>query len=103
MRTKMDPQEIEKQLQVLNSKITNKWLLSNDRLKKEFKFKDFNEALNFMVRVGRHAEDLDHHPDWCNAYDIVSIELTTHSAGGITQLDLSLASRIEEEFIPVRS
>jgi len=95
----MDQQEIEKQLQVLNSKINNKWLLSNDRITKEFKFRDFNEALNFMVRVGRHAEDLDHHPEWCNVYDIVSIELTTHSAGGITELDFSLASRIEDEFI----
>jgi len=95
----MDQQEIEKQLQVLNSKINNKWLLSNDRITKAFKFRDFNEALNFMVRVGRHAEDLDHHPEWCNVYDIVSIELTTHSAGGITELDFSLASRIEDEFI----
>ncbi|NNJ91328.1 MAG: 4a-hydroxytetrahydrobiopterin dehydratase [Gammaproteobacteria bacterium] len=102
MCNRMDQQEIEKQLQVLNSKINNKWLLSNDRIKKEFKFRDFNEALNFMVRVGRHAEDLDHHPDWCNVYDIVSIELTTHSAKGITELDLSLASRIEEESILAR-
>ena len=99
---RMDQQEIQNQLQLLNSKMQNKWLLSNDRIKKEFKFRDFNEALNFMVRVGRHAEDLDHHPDWCNVYDIVSIELTTHTAGGITELDFSLASRIEEEFIQVR-
>ena len=98
MSNRMNQQDIAKQLQLLNSKIGNKWLLSNDRIKKEFKFSDFNEALSFMVSVGRHAEELDHHPEWCNVYNRVSIELTTHSAGGISELDFNLASRIEEVF-----
>lgn len=98
MSNRMNQQDIAKHLQVLNSTLGNKWILSNDRIKKEFKFSDFNEALNFMVKVGRHAEELDHHPEWCNVYNRVSIVLTTHSAGGITELDFNLATRIEGEF-----
>ncbi len=103
MSSRMNQKDIEKQLRELNSKIKNKWAYSEDRIKKEFKFDDFNEALDFMVNVGRHAEELDHHPDWCNVYNKVSIELTTHSAGGITDLDFTLASKIEEEFDSTRS
>lgn len=95
-------QDIARKLQTLNDRTGDKWILSNDRIIKEFKFADFTEALNFMVRVGRHAEELDHHPEWCNVYNRVSIELTTHSAGGITDLDFDLASRIETEFNLVR-
>ena len=94
MSSLLNEQSIDKKLQALNSS----WQLSGDRIKQEFKFKDFNEALYFMVRVGRHAEALNHHPEWCNVYNRVSIELTTHSAGGLTDLDFSLAGRIEDEF-----
>ena len=94
----MNQQDVAKQLQILNANIEKKWFLSNDRIKKDFKFSGFKEALNFMVRVGHHAEELDHHPEWCNVYNSVSIELTTHSAGGITEHDFSLASKIEGEF-----
>ena len=95
----MEQKEIEKQLQVLNSRNSQHWRVSDSRIKKQFNFKNFQQALDFMVRVGRHAEQLNHHPDWCNAYDKVSIELTTHSAGGITALDFDLARRIEEEYM----
>ena len=99
MNNPMNQQKINDKLEILNNSIQEKWLLSDDRIMKEFKFTDFNEAMDFMVRVGRHAEELDHHPDWCNAYNRVSIALTTHSANGITELDFDLALRIEQECI----
>lgn len=98
MNNQINQQEVAESLHRLNTRLDNKWVLASNRIKKEFKFNNFSEALDFMVRVGRHAEDLDHHPEWCNVYNRVTIELTTHSAGGITDLDFNLASKIEEEY-----
>ncbi len=58
-------------------------------------FADFSEAWGFMCRVALAAEAMDHHPDWSNGYRTVDIALTTHSAGGVTKLDLDLAARID--------
>ena len=98
MNKKMNPQDIARQLHSLNNGTSSKWFLSNDRIKKAFSFTDFKQALDFMVNVGHYAEKLDHHPEWCNRYNKVSIELTTHSAGGITDMDFRLAAKIEEVF-----
>ena len=98
MSNKMNPQDVAEQLQVLNRETNHQWLLSEDRIKKEFRFNDFKQAMNFMVDVGHYAEKLDHHPEWCNRHNKVSIELTTHSAGGITDMDFRLAAKIEEVF-----
>ena len=70
------------------------WTRVGDRLRVELTFADFAEALGFMVRVGVVAEKLNHHPEWSNIYNRVTIELTTHDAGGITGRDLELAERI---------
>ncbi|MDB5546580.1 MAG: 4a-hydroxytetrahydrobiopterin dehydratase [Tardiphaga sp.] len=61
-------------------------------LAKTFSFKDFNEAFGFMARVALIAEKIDHHPNWCNAYKTVKVELSTHDAGGVTRLDVELAT-----------
>jgi 4a-hydroxytetrahydrobiopterin dehydratase len=67
---------------------------SPDTLKKEFKFKTFTQAWGFMSQVALIAEKMDHHPDWSNSYNRVTISLTTHDAGGLSELDLKLAKLI---------
>ncbi|NLF67222.1 MAG: 4a-hydroxytetrahydrobiopterin dehydratase [Chloroflexi bacterium] len=71
------------------------WSLDDGKLHKSFKFKDFGAALGWMVRVGLEAEKLDHHPDWCNAYNRVDVHLLTHSAGALTELDVKLAKKMD--------
>ena len=63
-------------------------------LVRHFKFADFSAAFAFMTRVALAAEKLDHHPEWSNVYNRVEIALTTHSAGGISALDVDLATAI---------
>lgn len=67
-----------------------------DAISHEFKFKDFSEAFGFMTRVALAAQQADHHPDWSNSYNKVSIALSTHSAGGLTARDFALAAAIDK-------
>jgi 4a-hydroxytetrahydrobiopterin dehydratase len=67
------------------------WELREGRLHREFRFRDFRAAFAFMTRCALAAEALDHHPDWCNVYNRVAVDLVTHDAGGVTSLDLELA------------
>jgi 4a-hydroxytetrahydrobiopterin dehydratase len=60
-------------------------------IRRHFAFADFAQAFAFMTRVALAAEKLDHHPDWSNAWNKVDVALSTHSAGGVTALDLALA------------
>ena len=71
------------------------WDGQSNALRKSFRFADFSAAFGFMARVALAAEKADHHPDWSNAWNMVEIALSTHSAGGVTRLDLDLAARIE--------
>jgi 4a-hydroxytetrahydrobiopterin dehydratase len=71
------------------------WSVANGKLHREFAFDDFAAAFAFMTRVAVLAEDRDHHPDWSNVYNRVTIDLHTHDAGGITEKDCELASAIE--------
>lgn len=72
------------------------WKYGENKIKKEFKFKDFSEALAFLVRVGLAAEKQVHHPTIFNVYNTVKIELNTHDAGDkVTQKDVDLAKAIE--------
>jgi 4a-hydroxytetrahydrobiopterin dehydratase len=59
-------------------------------------FKDFNAAFGFMTRVALLADKMDHHPEWSNVYNRVSVVLTTHDAGGVTELDIKMARFIDE-------
>lgn len=70
-----------------------------DAISHDFKFKNFSEAFAFMTRVALAAEKLDHHPEWSNVYNKVTITLTTHSAGGLTDKDMKLAERIDRVMI----
>jgi 4a-hydroxytetrahydrobiopterin dehydratase len=62
-----------------------------DAIAKKFVFKNFSEAFGFMTRVALLAEKLDHHPEWFNVYKTVDVTLSTHDAGGLTELDVKLA------------
>jgi 4a-hydroxytetrahydrobiopterin dehydratase len=66
-----------------------------DTISRDFKFKDFSEAFGFMTRVALLAQAADHHPEWRNVYNKVSITLTTHDAGGLTARDVALATAID--------
>jgi len=70
------------------------WCFGNGRLRREFRFTDFNAAFGFLTRVALVAERMDHHPEWSNVYNRVTIELATHDVGGLTELDFELASAI---------
>lgn len=89
---RLDPAALREGLATLDG-----WALADDgtSIGKRFGFKNFSEAFAFMTRVALAAETLDHHPEWSNVYNKVDIRLTTHSAGGLTELDLKLARTID--------
>ena len=66
-----------------------------DAIARSFTFKDFSAAFGFMTRVALSAEKYDHHPEWSNVWNRVEITLSTHDAGGLTRLDVTLAKAIE--------
>jgi 4a-hydroxytetrahydrobiopterin dehydratase len=72
------------------------WTLAGDRLHREFRFRDFVEAVGFMASAALVIQVMDHHPEWSNVYQRVTIDLTTHSAGGVTALDIELAGKLNE-------
>lgn len=67
------------------------WNVVNKKLHKEFQFESFNQAFGFMTRAAMEIEKMNHHPEWFNVYNRITIELTTHDAGGITKNDVNLA------------
>jgi 4a-hydroxytetrahydrobiopterin dehydratase len=81
------------------SKYLEGWTFKKGVIKRDFVFGNFIEAFSFMTAVALEAEKADHHPEWSNVYNKVSIALSTHSAGGITQMDFDLASRIDMVFV----
>ena len=67
-----------------------------DAVCREFEFEDFSEAWGFMARVALIADSRDHHPEWSNVYNKVTIELTTHDAGGLSLKDVNMAKAIDK-------
>lgn len=73
------------------------WKENNNKLEKTFKFKDFSQAFAFMTRVAMLSEQMNHHPEFTNTYNVVKISLSTHDAGNkITEKDRKLAVKIDE-------
>jgi 4a-hydroxytetrahydrobiopterin dehydratase len=66
-----------------------------DAITKKFVFKDFKQAFAFMTKVADVAEELNHHPEWFNVYKTVDVTLSTHDAGGLTELDVKLAEAMD--------
>ncbi len=78
------------------------WTFEENAISRDFEFKNFVEAFTFMTAIAFEAEKLNHHPDWSNSFNKVSISLTNHEAGGVTQLDFELAGIADEIFIGSR-
>lgn len=64
---------------------------NRDAIHRSFKFNDFNAAFGFMTRCALKADQMDHHPEWCNVYNRVDVTLSTHDADGVTDRDVALA------------
>ena len=88
--------QIERNDELL-SLLNNDWKIvdNRDAISKKFKFKSFIQAFSWMTSVAIIAEKMDHHPEWANVYSTVEVTLTTHSAGGLTKLDLALAGKMD--------
>jgi 4a-hydroxytetrahydrobiopterin dehydratase len=70
------------------------WSVEGGKLHREFRFGDFSEAFGFMARAALAAESMNHHPEWFNVWSRVVVDLQTHDAGGLTELDFELARRM---------
>jgi 4a-hydroxytetrahydrobiopterin dehydratase len=90
-RKKLSPAEIQSGLPKLAG-----WQLKDDKLHKTFQFDTFADAFAFMTKIALAAEKLDHHPDWCNVYNKVTVDLSTHDLGGISGYDFELARIMNE-------
>ena len=90
-RSKLSEQEVSANLAKLPG-----WTIKEGALHREFEFADFIQAFAFMTKVALAAQAMDHHPDWSNAYNKVTIDLITHSAGGLTANDFDLATKIHK-------
>lgn len=89
MADKLTDSEVEEAIADLDG-----WKLEYGKLDRKFKFATFVQAFSFMTSVAMEAEKMNHHPEWFNVYNKVSVQLVTHDAGGITQLDIDLARKM---------
>lgn len=88
---KLEQHELQSALQRLRG-----WSIQNQKLHRDFKFSDFAHAFGFMATAAVLIEKRNHHPEWLNVYNRVSIDLTTHDAGGITNKDVELAELLDK-------
>jgi len=89
---KLERKELEAALQTLPN-----WTFTEEgRIVREFQFADFPRAFAFMTQVALHAEKMDHHPEWLNVYNRVSVGLHTHDAQAVTSADIELAQIMDE-------
>lgn len=89
-REKLGADEIDERLTKMPG-----WSLANGKLHREYKFADFVAAFGFMTKSALMAEAMNHHPEWFNVWNKVIVDLNTHDAGGITELDFKLANKME--------
>lgn len=75
---------------------TGRWKLNNEKISRLVNFNNFKEAMEFVNMVADEAEKMDHHPDMNISYDKVELTLTTHSEGGLTEKDFTLAKKINQ-------
>jgi 4a-hydroxytetrahydrobiopterin dehydratase len=87
----LSEQEVRSALEALPG-----WSVVNGKLHREFKFRDFSYAFGFMATAATAIEKRNHHPEWFNVYNRVTVDLTTHDAGGITAKDAELALLLNE-------
>jgi 4a-hydroxytetrahydrobiopterin dehydratase len=89
--TKLTPSEISSQLLKLPD-----WSVKDGKLHRDYQFPNFSLAIGFMMSAAVLIEKKDHHPEWFNVYNKVTVDLTSHDAGGITARDFDLASALEQ-------
>ena len=92
---------VKKKLDALNEDTRSPWSLVEEKLYKKFQFLNFNEAFAFMSHVAKHANELNHHPEWSNNYRLVEVYLITHipsdhEGSALTDLDFKLAARMDK-------
>ncbi len=77
--------------------LENGWVLidKRDAIYKKFKFNSFVDAFSWMTAVSLLAEKINHHPEWCNVYNLVEVTLSTHDVDGLSNLDITLARRMD--------
>jgi 4a-hydroxytetrahydrobiopterin dehydratase len=97
----MMPRPVRLSDELLSHRMTSlpEWAVEHGKLHREFQFEDFVEAFGFMARVALVAESMNHHPEWSNVWNRVVVDLSTHDAGGITELDLELARRMDRMLV----
>ena len=78
--------------------LNNEWVIENNKLVRQFKFKDFQETFMFMEKIAVLAEELRHHPQWTNTYNKLEIMLWTHEINGLSNLDFKMAKKINQIF-----
>ena len=83
---KLSSEQISEQLKSLPG-----WSVKDEKLHRDFEFESFNQAFGFMTRASMEIEKMNHHPEWFNVYNKLSVDLMTHDAGGITENDIQLA------------
>jgi 4a-hydroxytetrahydrobiopterin dehydratase len=88
---KLPEKEIAEQVSRLDG-----WKIAGGKVNKTFEFDDFVEAFGFMAKVAMEAEKMNHHPEWFNVYNRVTIDLVTHDVGGISNYDIKLAKTIDQ-------
>ncbi len=94
-RRALTDEQVQLRLQGLNKGAEGEWALQAGKLHRTFQFKDFVHAFGFMSQVALVAERMNHHPEWFNVYRTVTVDLTTHDAGGLSELDFELAAAME--------
>ena len=80
----------------LVEKELSEWTVTHKKLRRQWNFSNFVEAFGFITKVALLAQSMNHHPEWSNVYSKVTIELTTHDLGGLTNQDLQLARAINQ-------
>ena len=83
---RLSPEKISEELKNLPG-----WSIKDEKLHRDFEFESFNQAFGFMTRASMEIEKMNHHPEWFNVYNKLSVDLMTHDAGGITENDIQLA------------
>ena len=91
MANKLSEDEVRQRLDGLPG-----WSLADGKLAREFRFADFARAFGFMTSAAIEADKLNHHPEWSNVYNKVTVRLVTHEAKGVTGLDFELARKMNE-------
>ena len=94
MAKRLSDTEITQQLNTLNQTSPIVWQIRENQLHLEYRFDSFLDAIHFFSQAAPVIQAMDHHPQWSNCYNQVVIDLTTHSAGGLTHLDFDLAKQL---------